>query len=301
MTAKARPAETPPMKSFRLPGGRRVWNAAGARLDTRFLYREMFVRRSYEKHGIAIRPGDTIFDVGANIGMFALSLAGRFRDLRIYCFEPVPGTFACLQRNLAEWRLPSGCEIAALNFGLGAAEGQTTIEFFPEAPSNATLYSAEKHRDFAKVLDAVHFRDLWKANRLRALFYLPLYPLRKILLGRLYARMLAAGVSIPCQLRTLSGVLEERRVERIDLLKIDVEGAEMDVLAGIEERHWPLIRQLSMEVEPANKPRVPALLERLRSLGFARIALESIVGGPSHLKDEIACNIYATRVSEPRP
>ena len=36
-----------------------------------------------------------------------------------------------------------------------------------------------------------------------------------------------------CQLRTLSDVVREEGVERIDLLKIDVENAEYEVLMGI--------------------------------------------------------------------
>lgn len=31
----------------------------------------------------------------------------------------------------------------------------------------------------------------------------------------------------------------------MDLLKIDVERAELEVLAGVEAAHWPLIRQVS--------------------------------------------------------
>ena len=44
-------------------------------------------------------------------------------------------------------------------------------------------------------------------------------------------------------------MLDEQGIDRIDLLKVDVEGAELDVLRGIEARHWPLIRQAVVEVE----------------------------------------------------
>ena len=49
--------------------------------------------------------------------------------------------------------------------------------------------------------------------------------------------------------RPLSPVLDEEGIDRIDLLKVDVEGAELEVLRGIEERHWPLVRQAVVEVE----------------------------------------------------
>ncbi|MBN4002011.1 FkbM family methyltransferase [Nostoc sp. LPT] len=41
-----------------------------------------------------------------------------------------------------------------------------------------------------------------------------------------------------CQVKTISYIIEENKIERIDLLKIDVEKSERDVLAGIKERDW---------------------------------------------------------------
>lgn len=51
------------------------------------------------------------------------------------------------------------------------------------------------------------------------------------------------------KVRPLSSVLDELGIDRVDLLKVDVEGAELEVLRGIEERHWPLVRQAVVEVE----------------------------------------------------
>jgi FkbM family methyltransferase len=271
--------ETSLIEPFRLPGGLRIWNASQAWFDTMYLYRENFVRHCYEKQGVAIKNGDVIFDVGANVGLFALSVTRRFRQLQLYCFEPVPNTFACLTRNLDGSSLPAGHEITPLNFGLGAAAGQITIEFFPGAPSNSTQYSAEKHHAFAQALGALGWVDLWKNNKGLALVGLPLFPFRKRIFGRKFERVMAGGTSVTCEIRTLSSVIEEHHLARIDLLKIDVEGAEMDVLAGIEERHWPLIRQLAMEIEPANRDQVSALQERLKSLGFAQITVDNMFRG----------------------
>jgi hypothetical protein len=58
-------------------------------------------------------------------------------------------------------------------------------------------------------------------------------------------------------------VLAEERIEAVDLLKIDVEGAELDVLAGIAGADWPRIRQLVVEVESFAERAAPitAILE----------------------------------------
>jgi FkbM family methyltransferase len=283
------------MKDFELPNGLRVWNAPESGSDTQFLYRENFERRCYEKNGVAVKDGDVVFDVGANIGMFALSLVERFRKLRIFSFEPVPSTYACLERNLTESVLRDSHSIKTFNIALGGANAETTIEFFPGAPSNSTLYSFEKHRDFAKVLDGIRFADLWRTKKSRALLLLPLFPFRKQLLGPIYRRLLATGVRVRCEVRTLSGFIREHKVNRIDLLKIDVEGAELDVLSGIEDGHWRSIRQLSMEVDPANKHAATALIERLRALGFDRVTVENMFGGPCKLNDAVACTVFAAR------
>jgi hypothetical protein len=54
--------------------------------------------------------------------------------------------------------------------------------------------------------------------------------------------------TLMCELRTLSPFLREEQLERIDLLKIHVERAELDVVGGIEECDWPKIDQLAVEV-----------------------------------------------------
>jgi FkbM family methyltransferase len=272
-----------------------VWNAPKSRTDTHFLYREIFQRQCYQKNGVAVNNGDVVFDIGANVGMFSLWLMERFKDLRIYCCEPVPGTYTCLARNLAEAPQRKEHEVTALNVGAGREEGTATIEFFPGVPSNSTLHSADKHRDFSKVLDGVRWRDLWASKKLRALVVAPLFPLRKQLLGPAFARALSEGVTVSCQVRMLSGIIREHGVERIDLLKIDVEGAEMDVLAGIEEEHWPRIRQLCMEVEISNKQEVPALTSRLRRLGFNHVTVENMFGGADAPDDRLPCTLFAVR------
>ena len=52
------------------------------------------------------------------------------------------------------------------------------------------------------------------------------------------------GETFQCQFRTLSEVMREHNVERIDLLKIDVEKSELDVLNGIGPSEWKKIDQL---------------------------------------------------------
>lgn len=74
-----------------------------------------------------------------------------------------------------------------------------------------------------------------KNNKDIALLFLIAFPVRKQLANPLFRLGLAGGVSVSCPLTTLSSVIRECGVQRIDLLKIDVEGRKMDVLAGLDE------------------------------------------------------------------
>ncbi len=46
-----------------------------SRNDLQFLHNEVYVKRTYLQHGIRLEPGDTVLDVGANIGFFAMQAA----------------------------------------------------------------------------------------------------------------------------------------------------------------------------------------------------------------------------------
>jgi acyl carrier protein len=63
-------------------------------------------------------------------------------------------------------------------------------------------------------------------------------------------------------LRTLSEVIREQGVERIDLLKIDAEKSELDVLMGIAENDWHKIQQIVIEAHEAQLAPMTALLEQ---------------------------------------
>lgn len=58
-----------PASSVRLPNGC-VFRYV-SKDDVRFLYKEIYTERGYLRHGIQLQQGDTVIDVGANIGLFS--------------------------------------------------------------------------------------------------------------------------------------------------------------------------------------------------------------------------------------
>ena len=92
-----------------------------------------------------------------------------------------------------------------------------------------------------------------------------------------------------CPLLTLSEVMREHGVERIDLLKVDVEKSEADVLAGIAEADWPKVRQAVVEVHDLGD-RLDRLVSLFGEHGF-RVELEQ----EERYRGSDRYNLYALR------
>ena len=66
-----------------------------------FLYREIFAEQTYLQHGIQLAGGDTVIDVGGNIGFFALFAAECVGSHgTVITAEPIPDLLTKLQYNV---------------------------------------------------------------------------------------------------------------------------------------------------------------------------------------------------------
>jgi hypothetical protein len=72
---------------------------------------------------------------------------------------------------------------------------------------------------------------------------------------------------------TLSAFISKRQLDRIDLLKIDAEKAEVPILKGISEADWPKIKQVVIEVHDL-KHDLPWIKQCLSQQGFELTRLE---------------------------
>ncbi len=186
-----------------------------------------------------------MFDVGANIGLSAVFFHRECPRVRICAFEPSPTTFACLKANIEL----HGIEARLFECGLAKVSGVAEFSFYP---SNTVMSGF--HAD----LDAD--RNTSKTYMINSGLS-PQYADR--LVGFLFKK-----VTFPCRLRTLSEIVDEERITRIDLLKIDVERSERDVLDGVRDEHWSLIRQITVEVHD-DAGNLDEIAKLLRDRGFS--------------------------------
>lgn len=244
--------------------------------ETRFVHGEVFVARCYLQHGIELRDGDCVFDVGANIGMASIFFCKERRAVRIFAFEPSPAAYECLKANLEpHGELHGelqGASVRTFECGLSREPGTAEFTFYPGNSVMSGFHAdPEKDRAATKTLMV----NSGFAPRHAEMF-----------LGSKFKK-----VTFPCRLRTLSEIIDEERVERIDLLKVDVEKSERDVLAGIREEHWRLIRQVVVEVHDEHG----ALHEVQEKLG--RRGFEITAEQDPQLKGTTIFSVFATQRS----
>ncbi|MGE3776801.1 MAG: FkbM family methyltransferase [Pirellulaceae bacterium] len=252
------------LKECTLPNGQRVFYRSKADVD--ILTREIFAEPFYLRHGLRIEDGNCIFDVGANIGFFLLQLGQQLQRASVYSFEPVPEVFEVLRRNAERHCL---LDHQLFNCGLSHTPGKASFTYFPRTSVASTMYP-DSSREFRLNSRRFVLAELAARSRIfRAVLRVTpewlWYPLTEAI-RRYYQR----AREVTCELRRLSDVIDEHGVRQIDLLKVDTEGAEEDVLRGIEPHHWPLIGQLVVEVHHGRES-VRRMESLLRAQGFATV------------------------------
>lgn len=73
-----------------------------------------------------IKPGDHVFDVGANIGWYSLTIARTVPNVRLSAFEPIGPTYERLAKNVA---LNRADNVRAYPFGFSDRAGEVTFQF----------------------------------------------------------------------------------------------------------------------------------------------------------------------------
>ena len=245
--------------------------------ETRYLYEEIFVEKTYLKQGIELNDGDVVIDIGANIGMFALFVAEQCKGARTFSFEPSPITFDVLKRNL-ELNSPNA---TVCNCGVSDTDREETFTFYP----NASVFSgfhpdAEEDGDaIRKAIENAVTEDKRVEEGEAVEAYLDMM-VKERLVKQTYR----------CPLKTISTLLKEYDLEQIDLLKIDAEKCEVDILKGIRDEDWKRVRQIVIEVHDKEGGIFREVMGVLKKQGFELGVVEE-----KGLEESGLYNIYGTR------
>ncbi|WP_369183498.1 FkbM family methyltransferase [Streptomyces sp. Y1] len=258
---------------FQLPNG--LWVTHQNEAETRHFYEDIFDHRTYAKHGITITDGATVVDVGGNIGLFTLFAHYEAKDVKVYTFEPAPPMFELLSRNVAD----HGVNATLINAGASDAEGTAEFTFYPRSSGMSSFHpdEAEEKHNLRTII--ANQREAGAADEIDQL--------------GAYAEELMdvrfEAIPFTATLRPLSAVIREQGIERIDLIKIDVQKSEHQVIAGIADEDWPKIRQMVLEAHDGDG-RVARLTELLTGHGFTVLAEQDELYRGTDI-----FNIYATR------
>jgi FkbM family methyltransferase len=212
-----------------------------SRGEARLLYEEIFVKHAYLRHGVELDEGDVVVDVGANIGLFSLFVGWTLSDFTLYVFEPIPDVFEALRLNTS--RLAG--RVVLFNVGLSDREGEAVFAYYPRLASFTTSYPDRLEKRWGDLRDILMRsggegvgREGGRGPRAR---------LRSWLVDGVI-HFASRKKDRICRLTRLSTIIADCGIERIDLLKVDVEGGEWDVLRGVDEADWEKIRQVVVEV-----------------------------------------------------
>lgn len=150
---------------------------------TNFEQNEILFLRKY------LKPGDTFFDIGSNIGLFSLHAAQIVTNNgNIHAFEPTPKTFARLMENIELNRYQN--IITANNIGISSDIGKLSLNISTDGHDAWNTFAKQSEICFEKKIEI---------------------PVEK-----------------------LDNYMSEKQIscKDIALIKIDVEGWEMEVLKG---------------------------------------------------------------------
>ena len=228
---------------------------------------------------INIKEGDTIVDVGANIGILGIKLSKMFSNIEIFSFEPFAPIFDVLKKNA---NITKNKQFNVFPWGISDRNEQIDCTYYPNSPAlstaNPDMWNSDQELIVALQGNLEYSpKNWWWAK------YIP-----KLMYPYIVRRLRKNPEKIQCELKSLSESIKECDIQKIDFLKIDCEGNELKVLDGIKTSDWEIIKQLVIEVHD-----IDGRLDYIHNMLKDKNYKVDITKEPS-LEKTALYNIYAT-------
>jgi FkbM family methyltransferase len=204
--------------------------------DTQYIYDEIFIAGIYRHPKMKIPPGAVLMNVGANIGLFDLWAHREYRPKTIFAYEASPQTYLYLQDNVTRLVDPAITAVHTVNRAVASAAGRTlTLHQSPLVSGISTLLEKGQVPWVKQLSDSKEI------------------------------------VTHKVTTTTVSAEIAANKIERIDLLKIDVEGYFMEVLHGIDQPDFARIQNFVIEIDYADEAGADAtdVARMLEAKGFS--------------------------------
>lgn len=207
----------------------------------------------------ALKPGMTVFDIGANVGYYTILASRKVgKNGKVFAFEPDPQNLKLLYKNLA---LNNCQNVQVIPRALTSKVGEGFLSQDLANPGESTL-----------------------ANK-------------------------SGTKPVKVKTTTLDRFIKQNEIKKVDLVKIDIEGAEIDALEGGKE-FFSQAKGVKLFIE-ANQSALAGfgktaqdLVGQLNRLGFqARVIINEFTGSkskfsPKGLDDNLAESSFVTIYGE---
>lgn len=185
----------------------------------------------------------TIFDVGANVGDMTMALCERFPAATVYAFEPSAATFERLRQRVAA--SPYHDRVRLHRFAFYERNGTAPMYVTSHIGANSLLNISAAYHAFNP-----HVHEMEVEN---------------------------------VRLVRLDDFVAEAGIENIDLMKVDVEGAEYEVFAGGLRTLSSIVNTVFCEISFARYPRERGeyirVCQVLHECGFAPAEIYDVAQG----------------------
>lgn len=229
-------------KPSNLPNGAEILTNNPFEAD--MLIAEIFEHSIYQNGNISYSAGDAILDIGGNVGLFAHFASQQCDDLVIISCEPIPDLHELLCKNTASIR---NAKVKPLLTGVASNSAPMRFHYTPRFPCASTAFPDLSDDNFDRAVEFTlgAFEQLKSPTLRRVLQIIP-SPIRR-LIATWTTRYHTKSIEIECQMTTISGLIDQFDLERVALVKMDIEGAEVEALKGIRSEHWHRLEQFCIE------------------------------------------------------